>query len=800
MLRDIRHAFRVLRRHPASAVTASLTLAVAIGASAVIFSVIDAAVLRPLPYRDPDRLVNVYRIGLSVDGTRIPGNAVTGDLVAVVRGVTHVFERVEVVQRPSPKALAASVDESVSLGGFGPGLPTLLGVQPQLGRAFVQDDVTAQQAIVLSDGYWQRRFTRDPAVIGKSVVFAEQAYVVVGVMPPTFRHFMGQADAWIAIGDRDGSDLAARLRPGLPVAQAQRLLDQALARLPHGAVPLEMQIVPAGWQRNIKLPAGFVSRVPWSVLLCLMGAMVFVLLIACANVANLLLAQTVERQGEIATRAALGATRGQLFRQFLTEGLLLAATGGVAAIGVAWAGIRLVPATVPASLVPVLMGAWLPQFDLRVLTFTLVAVLAAGVCSSTIPAVRASRWQTPPSLQAGARGMTGSRTQRNARRGFQAVQIALTVVLLVGGGLFGRSLLRMVRLPPGFDAKQLMFVEFSLPARSYLQGAQKLAFLQQLAERLSTVPGVSGVTVGPPPPASGMAITTGRLVPDGELSRAVATTVRLYSVAPNYFQVARIPLLQGRAFGRDDYADAPSVIIISENAANRLWPGGQAIGRRLAFRRDERPYTVVGVVPHLKTTTFTADGIELYLPLSPTTNASPGLLMRVALPSGVPNAVRAHARALDPDVAVTRVGTVERLLAEADPLSQSRFYALLFGALASTGLLTAAVGLYGLMAVSVNQRLHEIGVRVALGADRHAVGRLVVRDASGPVVIGLLAGLLAAFWLSRLVAGQLFQIASRDPATFVATGGFMLIASALALVVPVWRACHVDLGDALREE
>lgn len=797
MLQDLLHACRMLRRHSTVTVTAILTFAVGIGVNMVTFSVLDAAILRPLPYSDPARLVNVYQTGFSVDGTRAPGLLITKGLVGVVRGFSEIFERVEVMRRPSPLSLAEAVDETVALGGFGVGLPALLGVQPQLGRSFDHRDVDTQEAVLLSDGYWKRRYGGDRSVIGRRIRFPDRTYAVVGVMPPTFRHFMGDADAWIAIGERDGSDLAARLRRDLDVEQAQHRLDQLLAREPHGPMPLELQIVPAGWQRSSKLPPGFVSRVPWSTLVSLMAATILVLLIACANVGNLLLARAFDRQGEIATRAALGASRAQVFRQFFVEGLLLAATGGAVALGVAWVGIQLLPSLIPRDLAPLLMGAWTPELNYRVVAFGGVAVMLAGIASSALPALRASR--RAARVVSGGATATASRTLRNVRRAFQGLQIALTVVLLVGGGLFGRSLYSMATVQNGFDSRNLVYAQLRLPSHSYQQRERQMLFLDELASQVGILPGISRATLGPSP-VSGEGSTSARLIPDGDATRTAVIGARLYNVTPTYFAVAGITLRRGRAFSVADDSSAPKVVIVSQNIAERFWPAADPIGRRLAFFRDERAYTVVGVVPHLKTVSFQSDSGELYFPLAQTAGALPGLLMKVASPLGVPHALRARVQVLDPEVVVARVATVEHLFDEADPLGRSRFFAVVFGMLASTGLLTAAVGLHGLMAVSVGQRRQEFGIRVALGADRPAIFWLVARDAAVPLFGGLLVGLTVAYWLSRGLASQLFQVGSHDPATFWMTGAFIVLVATLALVGPVRRAVDVPPSQALRTE
>jgi putative ABC transport system permease protein len=797
MLNDLRQALRLLVRASGFTATACLTLALGIGANAAIFSVVDAALFRPMPYKDADRLVNVYRIAETVDGQRVDA-VIGGALVDVVREVTQVFEGVEVFRTARPTALATGVDQNLWVGGFAPALPEFLGVRPQVGRAFTREDVTAQDAIGLSDGFWQRAFHRDPGVLGKTIAFGDRTHIVVGVMPPTFRHFVGtQTDAWLPIGDHDGSDLAARLRPGLTVAQAQRELNGAIARLPPKRVRLELWIRQADWKRTQTPPPTHVSA--RAMLVSLMGAVGFVLLIACSNVANLLLTRTFARQREIAVRGALGATRWQLVRQFLVEGVVLAGLGGVVAAAVAWWAIRAIPAIVPANLMPSLFGVSLPQPDLRLLAFGGLVVVVAGLSCGVVPAVRASGSVAIDGLLAGGQRIAGSsRGQRRIRHAFQALQIALAVVLLVGAGLLINSFLRMVNTPTGFDSAHLAYVSFTYPAQSFKRQADRVVFAQELIARLSVVPGVRGVSVGQPPVSGGVDID--QVVPDGDPARAAVVRSHSFFVGPDYFEVAGIALKEGRVFEPEEQQNAPRVIIISENAAGRFWPGRSPVGERIVLSAGGRPYTVVGVVPHLKTVDVAQDGVELFFPAAQF-SAPPGLLVRTTGDAGsVAASIRALVQAVDPRVTVQRIGTVDHLFAESDPLGSSRFYAVLLGGLAVLGLLTAAMGVYGLLAFAVGQRTREIGVRIALGAEPASVRRLVISDAIGPVALGTAAGLIAATWLSKFLASHLFHVSPHDLTTFGAIISLLVIVCALSVVVPVRRATHIDPVDALRIE
>jgi putative ABC transport system permease protein len=419
MLNDLRHALRLLRRQPGFTVIASLTLALGIGATAAIFSVVDAALFTPLPYRDADRLVTVAMLAKTPAGQQVPIQ-VDGNRAAMLRQVSTAFDGVEVFRDPSLKALAAGSGDSPLIGGFGPRFPAFLGVTPQLGRVFDDDDVNGGDTIILSDRFWRASFQADPGVIGRTIAFADRTRTVVGVMPPAFRFYVGaKTDGWLPISDRDGTDLAARLAPGITIDEAQRRLD---ATLRTDARPeRRYEISPTNKYRSDSS-----SR---TMLLSLLAAVACVLVIACANVSNLVLARTLSRQREIAVRGSLGATRAQLVRQFLVEGLVLASIGGAAAVFVAWLVIRSVPSVVPVRLLPLIFGVSLPHLDVRVLAFGCAAALVSGLICGAVPAIRVSgRAAADGLLGGGQRTAGGSRAQRRMRESFLSLQVGLTLI------------------------------------------------------------------------------------------------------------------------------------------------------------------------------------------------------------------------------------------------------------------------------------------------------------------------------------------------------------------------------------
>ena len=790
MGQDVRHAVRTLSRSPGFTAVAVASLAFGLGANVVIFSVVDAALLRPLPYAHADRLVDLFFAVRTIDGSSVRAQA-SGRQVDRLRTMSRVFDAVEGVDHPSSRALAMGTDADPIVGAFSPGLLGMLGVAPQVGRGFGDDDVTAGDRIVISDAYWRRAFDRDPAVIGRTIQFSDLTAVIVGVMPPTFRHFVDvSTDVWFPVDAHNARRLVARLRPGLTLAQAQR----EAAASPEGRA---MDIVSGDWWRAHG-PLSVQGRSARAMLFSLLGAVGCLLSIACANVASLLIVRTSSRQREIAVRGALGATRGRLARQFLTEGALLTFFGGIVALVLAVWAISILPAIVPADLRLTVFGVSSPALDWRALAFGSVVAGFTAVLSSVVPAWRASRSSDAARGAAvGQRAAGSSRGERRARDLFQAIQVALTVVLLAGAGLLTASLNRLVAVPTGYDAHNLGFAEMTLPKRVPLDAAQR-GSIDRLVARIGSLPGVRAVTVGLPPTGG---YTGGSFLPEGSLVEPLPSVpAESFYVRPSYFQVAGIPLSEGRGFGPEDRRDTPLVAVISDNVARRFWPGESAIGKR--FRQDPRAplVTIVGVVPRVRTSLLARETAVVYM-ASTQVAEHPNLLFRIDGDAGATlNAIRRELRAANPRLTLERIGMVERLAAEWDPTAPARFYALLFGAFAGLAVLTAGVGLYGLLAYSVSRRTQEIGVRIALGAGVSSVRRLVVRELFVPVAGGIVAGLLAANVLSEYLRSRLFQVAPGDPVVLTVIVAFFLMVCVAAAFVPVRRATRVDPVDALRAE
>jgi predicted permease len=798
---DVRYACRGIVRDRSFCAVAVLSLALGIGANTIIFSIVDAALFRPLPYKNADRLVDLLQTARNPAGERFQIQADAGH-VEDVRAITPVFDDADVFRDASPMALATGEDVRISVGAITPTFAAFLGVAPQLGRTFLPEEVPAGDRILISDAYWRRAFNRDRAVLGRTIAFSDRTCIIVGVMPPTFRYFVGaQTDAWLPLPQAARDDhMVARMRTGITLEQAQRALNAILAGSTMNWRPLGLEILPADWNRAGQY-FGVGAPSTQTMLLSLLGAVGCLLAIACANVGNLLLTRTLTRQREIAVRRALGATRARIVRQFVIEGAVLAAIGAAAAAVLAWWGITALPAIVPAKLSYAVFGSWLPQLDGRALMFGCLVAIVTGVLCGAAPALRASRFAAADGLLARGRHVAGSsRREHRVRNTFLALQVAMTWLLLAGAGLLLASLVRMVTLPTGFDTANLGYANVTLPQypRSVLLTPPPV-FFDTVIARLGTVSGFRGVTSGSPPVGGGN--STPILLEGSDDASTPAAHLESFLVGSGYFQVVGIPLEEGRLFGPEDGPNSLPVAVISDNLAERVWPGRSAIGGRFRRWTTEPFLTVVGVVPHIRTVNLARDGGEAYVPAAQHRAGGPALLFRTDGDVAAANAaVRDIVRAVDPNVRVTSIGTVNDLFARIDPIGPSRFYALLLGLFAALGLVTAAIGLYGLSSYSVSRRTQEIGLRMALGADMVRVRRLMIADVLAPVATGLVIGLATASWLSRFVASQLFRVTPHDPRILAAVMLLFIAVCAAAVVVPVRRATRVDPAEALRAD
>lgn len=805
---DLRYGVRMLLKTPGFALVAIFTLALGIGANTAIFTVVNALLLRPLPYPEAERLVVVNttmrRETVEVRATSYP------DFVDW-RDQNTVFEQIAARVINSFSLLGDGEPERVNGELVSANYFSLLGVQVARGRTFLpEEDRTpaTHRVAVVGYGLWQRRYGGNPKLVGQTIQLSDGNYTVVGIMPEGFRGISDQAELWLPMmmisSARETRDLQtrdqrwhsaiARLKPGVSLQQAQAELDTIARRLeqtyPDSNANRGVLVAPLHEQLF-----GSMQLMLW----ILLGAVGCVLLVACANVANLLLQRAATRQKETAIRLALGATPRRLIRQLLTESLLLAVSGGVLGMLVAlWCMdflVALSPVTFPSFVKLTL--------DARVLGFSLLISVLTGVLFGLAPALQAARPALNEVLKDGGRGTSGGLGRSRLLGSLVVAEIALALVLLIGAGLMIRSLQHLQAVDPGFDSAQLLTLRFSLPAQKY-HSEQAATFNQQLRERLQTLPGVQAVALSSDLPLSGNT-SAGPVELEGQSVVPAGSEIRMYRhrVTPGFFATLSIRLVKGRDFTADDHAQAPKVIIVSESLAQRYWPGQDPIGKRLREHGSDNPWwSIVGVAAEVKYRGLpqnpNADP-DVYFPLlqRPTNNLS--LAVRVeADPAGLINAIRSELQKLDPDLPVFSVTTMAQQVAR--QTTQARFSTWLLSIFGGLALVLAAVGIYSVMAYAVEQRTHEIGIRLALGAKTGDVLKLVIGQGMKLALLGVALGVGAALALTQLLTRLLFGVAAADPLTYAVIAVALASVALLACWLPARRATRVDPLVALRYE
>jgi putative ABC transport system permease protein len=802
---DIKFALRALRKHPAFTLAAVFILALGIGGTTAIFGAVRAVLLRPLAFPEPDRLVRVFNVTRGHRGTASPPDF--SDWRAQSAGFAGLAAMNEGAFALTGQGPAEQVPGAAVTGDFF----GVMQVAPFLGRTLGEPDAEmgAPRAAVLGYRLWQRRFGGDSSVIGKTAQLEAETYTIVGVMPAGFT-YPDNADVWLPLAfsaddlaTQRGAhylDVIGRLKEGTTLEQAQRDLRQVAARLA-AAYP---NTNPQGSADVIVLREAMVGSVRPAMQI-LFGAVVLVLLIACTNVASLSLARGIGREHEVAIRTALGAGRARLARAFLVESLVLAALGGAAGLVLASWLTHLI-AQVRSAGIPLLNQTTL---DGPVLAFAVGASVVTGVLFGMFPA-----WQgtslagLAQRLKDDARGTSGGRARLRTRNTMVVIQTALAVLLLAGAGLLMRSFLRLQAVDPGFDPDGVLTFGVSLPDASYGDPAARGAFGERLTERLKALPGVqaAGAVFGMPLTGFRFGISgyelDGRHLDNEEQDRL---DVQVRMVTPDYFRAMGIPVRRGRGIEATDRRGAPPVMVINESAAKLLWPGADPLGHTFTVgaRLGEQQRAggeVVGVIGDLE-----EDGMGR--PTSPTiflahAQFSEGYLGVAIRTSGDPSAVISSARAalaeVDPDVPMFEVRTMRQRVNDA--LGQPRLYMMLVGAFAWVALLLAAVGLYGTLAHGVAQRTREIGVRVAVGADRRDIVRMVLRQAVGLSAVGVGIGLVVAVLATRILRGLLYGVSPNDPATLIGVAAVLGAATLLAGVLPARRAARIDPMEALRSE
>ena len=803
-IQDIRFGIRMLGKKPMFSIIAVITLALGIGANTAIFSVVNGVLLRPLPFKEPDRLMMIRETKLPQfpEFSVAPGNFLDW------KKQNTVFERLVAYKGSSLNLIGTGDPERLRALNVTDGFFAMLGAQPQLGRDFLaeEDQVGHNNVVILSYGLWQRRFSGDPEILNQTITLNRQAYTVIGVMPATFHFGSGEneLDLWTPMAfteeqaqNHGGHGLAAigQLKPGVTVDQARAEMSAIAGRLA-AQYPVDI-----GWDVKIMPLLEFSVRSIKPALLVLLVAVAFVLLIACANVANLLLARAAGRQKEIATRTSLGASRWRIVRQLLTESLLLSLLGGALGLALAKWGMDLLLTLAPPDL-PRLNNV---SLDGRALAFTATITLLTGVIFGLVPALQSSKPNLNETMKDAGRGSTEGGRRQRIRSTLVVLEVATALVLLVGAGLMIKSFWQLQKVDPGFNPDNALTVQVSLPKTKYPEESQQVAFFQQLIERVATLPGVQSAGAGHVVPLSGNDFVLAFEI-DGRppLQPGVTQSTNYYSVSADYFKAMGIPLRRGRVFTERDIKDSPRVAVINETMAKKIFPDEDPIGKRITFdnRQKENPewFEIVGIVGDVKQ--YGLDQVttmQTYEPYIQQTFPYMTLVVRTTGdPTNLNAAIRSEVLKLDKEQPTTNFKTLNEFFSIS--IAQQRFSVVLLGVFAVVALVLSAVGIYGVLSYAVTQRTHEIGIRVALGAGRRDVLRLVVGQGMLLTVIGVAGGLGAAFALTRLMASLLFGVTATDAVTFASVASLLLAVALLACYIPARRATKVDPLVALRYE
>jgi predicted permease len=805
VLRDLRLGLRLLRKSPGFAAVIILTLGLGIGATSAIFSVVDGVLLRPLPYGDPDRLVMVWNRFTGLGFDQLP---MSQPEFVEYREHSTVFEHMAAITDLSFTLTGVAEPVHVRAAMVTSPFFQAMGVEAQVGRTFTPDadqPISSEPTTVLSDRLWRRVFGADRGVIGRIVTMNGVNFRVVGVVPAGF-NFPDETEVWVPLmidpanlfpREMRNLRVVARLMPGVTLERAQAEMDTLAGRL---AQQFPENYVPdTGWgSLVIPLQEQMVGTVR-ARLFVLLAAVGFLLLIACANVANLLLARAQSREREVAVRTALGASRSRLVSQFVTESAVLALLGGLLGLTLAYGGIALLKTLAPGIL-PRIEEV---DVDARALLFALGLSLLTGLILGLVPALQSRADLTGTFKQAGGRSTSGT-GRKLARRALVIAEMAVALVLVIGAVLMGKSFLSLQRIDPGFNPGDIVTLRVDLPHAKYVEPPQIAQFFQQMEERMRTLQGVQRAAVISHLPLSGTewsgSVTAesqppgpGEALPEGDFR----------SVSTEYFKTLNIPLKRGRLFTSTDHAEAPLVAVIDEKLAERYWPNRDPLGDRIKMGAPESPFpwfTIVGVVGNVKNQALDSEArVQVYYHYPQRPLRSMFLVARTdSDPARVADEVSKVVRSVDPDVATYDVATMEERLSGS--LSQPRLSTWVLGTFAGLALLLATVGIYGVIAWTVGERTQELGVRMALGAQRGQVLRLVLRQGMMLALVGLAVGIAAAFVLTRWLSSQLYGVSAVDPAAFAGVALLLGAAALLATYLPARRATRVDPVVALRYE
>ena len=807
--RDLRYSVRMLFKSPAFTAVALLSIALGIGANTTVFSVINTVLLKSLPYKDPSSLVLVWG-DTRTETDRRKHNQVSATDVADFRSQSSVFEDIATYGNWNAIMSGDGEAERVPAIQVGDGFFKIMKGKPLLGRVFTSEEQEDGKdfVIVLSYGLWQRRFGGHPNIIGKTVSLSGRPYNIVGVMgadfhplPATLVYPEGQfyrpvAEAYVDL-DRDSRHLRAiaRLKPGVTVEQAQTEASVIAQRLEQE----HPQTNKGQGVQVVSITDEIIGGIR-PTLLMIFGAVIFVLLVACANVANLLLARATARYKEITIRSAIGAARGRLVRQLLTESLLLSCLGG---------GLGLLLAIWGTGLVEAAGSKINPMFhdihvDMRCLAFTFGLSIITGLIFGLAPALQISKPNLAESLKEAGRGSGPSASRNRLRSVLVVSEIAITLVLLVCAGLLIRTVMRLRSVDTGFNAQNILAMNVGLPGIKYSKPENQISFFKEVTERIAALPGVKGVGTTSVLPLSDNFDGRGLVVEDHPKPRGEEITVDLYIATPGYLRTMEIPLLKGRSITEQDGSESPKIALINSTMAAQLWPNEDPLGKRIKFPGNEKnpqPWrTIVGVVKDVSQYALDKKPpMQIYLPLDQSPISFNTIVIRTATePTAMIDAVRREILAVDKDQAVFNVTTLAQLMGES--VSLRRFFMLLLLVFAALALTLAAGGIYGVMSYVASQRTHEIGIRMALGAQASDVLKLIIGKGMVLALIGVAAGLTGAFALTRLMAGLLFGVTATDAFTFVTVSVGLIAIALLACYIPARRATRVNPLVALRYE
>ena len=801
--KDVWHGLRTLLRQPAFTVVAVITLALGIGANTAIFSLVNTVLLRALPFKDPEQLVSVGKVA---GQGGLPG--VAGFQYLAWKEKSNSFDGIAAYTDNNFNLIGQDEPERIPCAQVTASLFTTLGVQPLVGRTFLpeEDRRGNNQVAVVSEGFWQRRFGRDASLVGQTIQLDDKNYTVVGVMPSNFR-FPGDFEIWLPLAldpvrETQGDffslvEVMGRLKPDVMAQQAQTELNlisqHATTQLKDPVTAASLEIHPLHQQLVVGVRL---------TLLVLWGAVALVMLLACANVANLMLARTVSRQREMAIRAAVGARRWQLIRQLLGESIILGVLGGGLGLLLAVWGVSAIASLVPegfASSVHNLKGI---RLDWRVFGFTLAISLLMALVFGIFPALSGSRPNLLKVLRESSSRNLMSFGLRSMRGWLVVTELALALILLLGAGLLVRSFRQLTAVDLGFNRENVLMARLSLPRSVYRTEPQTAAFYQQLLERVKALPGVESIGTINHTPLSGFGVIVftgieGQPPVDQEKDQPIGVG----AVSPDYFRTLQIPLISGRTYDERDHAEAPKVAIVNQAFAHRYFPNGDVLGKRIGFGCEPGLCTtIVGVVGNVKQESITADvAPEIYVPFSQMPMNGMTLFVRTTgNTADLARALRSEVFAIDKNQPVFNVKTLDQRVMET--IAASRSLMLLFSGFALLALVLASVGIYGIVSYAVSQRTREIGIRMALGARAGDVLRLILRNGMTLVVAGVAIGIAGALALTRFLTTMLFGVTPTDTSTFIVVSLALVGVALIACLVPALRATKVSPLEALRYE